>query len=217
MSPMMRRRSSGSETRRSPSGSGSSDHGQGRLSKFLALVLRHRASQFGLDMDDEGFVSTEVLLRVIEEQGMDGVDRAALDAVCGTHSRKRFEIRGDRIRATYGHSFHTPIRYEAVEPPELLYAGMPKVKSAAARDAGLRPEGRQYVHLTDDRDEALEVGKRQNEDADVVVVRAKEAAAGGILFHNPTEGLYLSSAVPARYLEVTARFGRRGRRGRRRR
>ncbi|MHC4780459.1 MAG: RNA 2'-phosphotransferase [Planctomycetota bacterium] len=188
-----------------------------RLSKFLALVLRHRASQFGLRIDEEGFVGVDDLLAVVVEQGMDWVDREGLEAVCGTHIRKRFEIKGERIRATYGHSFQTPIRYEVVDPPDQLFAGMPKVKTVAVRENGLEPDGRQYVHLTDDRDEAMEVGKRQGDDPDVVVVRAREAAAGGIAFHKPTDGLYLSGSIPPEYLEIASRFGRRGRKGKRRR
>jgi len=184
-----------------------------RISKFLSLVLRHRAHQFGLPMDDEGFVPLDELLEVIREQdGLEWVDRGVLERVGGNHVRKRFEIREDRARATYGHSFHKPVRYPVIEPPEELYVGMPRNQSGMARSTGLQPDGRQYVHLTDDREEAVQVGQRRGQEADVIVVRAREAAAAGIRFHKATEGLFLSGPIPATYLETAVRFGRTQRR-----
>jgi len=173
-----------------------------RLSKFLALVLRHRAHEFDLDLDDEGFVSVESLLSLIHEQdGMDWVEVEDLEKVGTTHVRKRFEVRGDRIRATYGHSFHKPIRFDPVEPPEELYVVMAKSRIGIAYTHGLWPDGRQYVHLTDSREEALRVGRRPNEEPGMVVVRAREAAAAGIGFFKPIEGLFLSEPIPVEYLE----------------
>ena len=55
------------------------DEHRGRLSRFLALVLRHRAYQFDLRVDDEGFVSIPRLLDVIR----DGVRRCKVTPTIG--------------------------------------------------------------------------------------------------------------------------------------
>jgi putative RNA 2'-phosphotransferase len=157
------------------------------------------------------------LLQVIHDQtGMDWVGLRDLEDLAEAGDRKRFEIQGERIRATYGHSFETPVRYEPVEPPELLYIGIPKARAVSARERGIRPEDRAYVHLSDQEGEAMEVARRQSPDAELVVIRAREAAAAGVAFHRPTAGLYLCLGIPPSHIEITQRFGRRNRKGRRR-
>ncbi len=198
-------------------GPGTEDAQSGRLSRFLALVLRHRAHQFQLPVDDEGFVPIEPLLELAHtRQGLEEVSRADLEALADKPGRKRFEITGDSIRATYGHSFHRPIRYPDASPPERLYLAVPRSQLPDIRLQGLRPEGRQYVHLSEEREEAEEVGRHKTTEVTVVEVLAREASENGIPFHRPTDGLYLAAQVPARFLDVEVRFGRRPRKGRRR-
>ena len=184
---------------------GDRDRNLGRLSKFLALVLRHRAHEFEVDLDDEGFAELEDFLDLIHEQdGLEWVTAADIEELGGTHIRKRFEIRDGGVRATYGHSFRKPVRYPDIDPPEHLYAGLGRTQAMAARTEGLRPLGRQYVHLTDDRKEAEEIGERQGPGSAVITVLAKQAAEAGIRFHKPTDGIFLAHDVPAAHLEVPA-------------
>lgn len=197
---------------------GTEDAQSGRLSRFLALVLRHRAYQFKLPIDDEGFVPIEPLLELAHtRQGLEEVSREDLEALADKPGRKRFEIRDDAIRATYGHSFHRPIRYPEATPPERLYLAVPRSQLPDVRAHGLRPEGRQYIHLSEDREEALEVGRHKTTEITVVEVLAGDAAGNGVPFHKPTDGLYLATQVPARYLDVEVRYGRLPRKTRRRR
>ena len=190
-----------------------------RLSRFLALVLRHRAHHFDLDMDDEGYVYADDLLDVIDERqsALSWVEFEHIEALTKTEGRKRFEIKGDQVRATYGHSFKRPVHYEAAEPPEQLYVGLAKSRMAELRAGGLRPLGRQYVHLSEEYDEAMEVGRHQGEDAVVVTVNAGAAHEAGVLFYRPTVGIFLAARVAPEFLELQAEFGRSPRKSRRRR
>jgi putative RNA 2'-phosphotransferase len=193
------------------------DRNLGRLSKFLALVLRHRASQFELEVDDEAFVGLQDLLDLIHDQdGMEWVTAEDIDELGGTHVRRRFEIRDGRVRATYGHSFTRPIRFPAIDPPEKLYAGLAKGQAGAARATGLKPSGRQFVHLTDNLKEAEEIGLRAAPDYEIVTVLAKKAKDAGIQFHKPAEGIFLCLSIPVDHLDMPVAYGRRTRRGPRR-
>lgn len=189
-----------------------------RLSRFLALVLRHRAPQFDLHMDDEGFVDLDDLLDVIDDRqpALDWVEVEHLEALTRTEGRKRFEIRGDQIRATYGHSFHRPISYPPAEPPESLYVGALRTALPDLRVRGLLPHGRQYVHLSVQESEAEEIARHQGENATVVTVWAAKAHAAGVPFYHPTQGIYLVSKMPPEFLDVGVEYGRRGRKTRRR-
>ena len=198
-------------------GPSSGDAASNRLSRFLALVLRHRAHQFDLAVDEEGFVALTPLLEVIRTQsGLDAVSREDLEALARDGDRKRYELRGDSIRATYGHSFRRPIRYAEVEPPEHLFVAVASNQVQEVRLHGLRPEGRQYIHLSETEQEASEVGNRRGGDATVVTVLALEASRNGIPFHHPTTGLYLTLQIPGRFLDLQVQYGRSPRKGRRR-
>jgi putative RNA 2'-phosphotransferase len=192
---------------------------QERLSRFLALVLRHRAHHFDMEMNDEGFVFVDDLLDVIDErqQSLDWVEFEHIEALTQTEGRKRFEVRNDQVRATYGHSFKRPIRYELAEPPAKLYVGTAQSKMAGIRQHGVQPAGRQYVHLSEEYDEAMIVAQHQGDDAVVLTVNATEAHKAGTPFYKPTNGIYLVSSIKPEFLDIGVEYGRRGRRGSRRR
>ena len=42
-----------------------------RFSKFVSLILRHRAKDFGLEMDARGFVDFEALRALVEQKSID--------------------------------------------------------------------------------------------------------------------------------------------------
>jgi len=189
-----------------------------RLSRFLALVLRHRAPQFDLHMDDEGFVDIDDLLDVIDERqpSLDWVEVEHIEALTRTEGRKRFEVRDNLVRATYGHSFHRPISYPPAVPPESLYAGVLRTKLPDLRLRGLLPHGRQYVHLSEESQEAEEIARHLGENATVITVFAAKAHEAGVPFYHPTTGIFLVSKVAPEFLDVAVEFGRRGRKKRRR-
>jgi putative RNA 2'-phosphotransferase len=116
--------------------------------------------------------------------------------------KHRFEVAGNRIRARYGHSFDQPIRYEPCTPPSILYHGTSQRALATIRRQGLRPMGRQYVHLSPDPETATRVGARHDEQPVILAVRAAEAHAVGIVFHQAGEAVYLSKHVPAEFVET---------------
>ena len=188
-----------------------------RLSRFLALVLRHRAYQFDLDMDDEGYVDLERLLAIMKDQrGLAWVERKHVDTLLEGQERMRFELRDGSIRATYGHSFRKPIHYVPIEPPEHLFIGVPRGKMSDVRTGGLQPTGRQYVHLSADKDEAMTVGKQHDPSPVVITVNALEAHRAGIQFHKPIDGIYLAARIPADHVQLEIQYGRKIKKGSRR-
>jgi putative RNA 2'-phosphotransferase len=116
--------------------------------------------------------------------------------------KHRFEVTENRIRARYGHSFAQPIRYEPCPPPPVLYHGTSRRSLAAIRRDGLRPMGRQYVHLSPDPETATRVGARHDEQPAVLTVRAAEAHAAGVVFHQADEVVYLAKCVPAQFVDL---------------
>jgi putative RNA 2'-phosphotransferase len=177
-----------------------------KLSKFLALILRHQPERFALGLDEEGWASLSEVMEILKGlPNFRWANRSDVREVVeeGTgDGKKRFEVEDGRIRALYGHSFDRPIEYEPSPPPARLYHGTAPGSLEAIRRDGLKPMERQYVHLSPDRETAIKVGSRHAARPVVITVRAAEAHDAGIEFYHPEEAVYLTRRVPPRFLEL---------------
>ena len=97
-----------------------------RLSRFLTFLLRHKPKDYPLAIDREGFAPWRDVVELVQQRFYD-VTEGQIRALIAGAEKKRFEIRGDKVRATYGHSFPVDLGGTATEPPAQLYFG-------AARD-----------------------------------------------------------------------------------
>lgn len=177
-------------------------HDSARLSKFLALVLRHRAGDFGLAPDGEGFVPLAELVAVVERHSTPRAGREDVLRILAGADQRRFERRGELVRACYGHSRSQPaVAYAAVEPPEILYHGTSPAALPHVRREGLRAMGRQYVHLATTLEEARRVGVRRARSPAILTIRARAAHAAGIAFHAPDASHFLARDIPPDFLE----------------
>lgn len=176
-----------------------------RLSKFLAVLLRHKADHYGLALDEEGFTDTDEVWAQVQRRfpGRYGYDDLLKVVEGDRHGKKRYEINGRKIRALFGHSAVSHVAYPPAEPPELLYHGTTRVALAYIRQDGLRALNRQYVHFTSSRDHALRVAQRHSADTVILTIRAGDAYRAGVVFHHPEAEHYLAAAVPPEFIEFS--------------
>ncbi len=176
--------------------------GGDRLSRFLALVLRHKPDSIGITLDPSGFVEIETLVKAIAGQpGWSWASESAVRAAAEQDAR-RYEIAGTRIRARYGHSVPIEAPGTPVVPPEWLYHGTSPEAVDVIRGDGLTPQGRQFVHLSATRQDALAVGKRHSPDAVVVTVLARQAHEAGVQFYQASAAIYLARGIAPNFLSV---------------
>lgn len=169
------------------------------VSKFMSLVLRHRPEAFGVTLDGDGFTNFDSLLAMIEQHFAGEATRDDIETVLAgdEHGKKRFEMIDGRVRAVFGHSTGTPeISYPTVKPPEMLYHGTVQRFVQQILLEGLKPQSRQYVHLTTNREEAERVGRRHGRDFVLLKVRAAEAQATGITFYQADAERFLAKHIP---------------------
>ena len=174
-----------------------------RLSKFISVILRHRANDFDLHLDPQGYVEFADLKRIVEEKSTDMYSEEDWHKVLNGEldGKKRFEVKDGRIRALYGHSKVEHVTYEPVTPPEVLYHGTTSQAEKAIRREGLRSMKRQYVHLSGNTERALNVGERRTEHVRLLVVRAAEAHRAGIEFYSPEPEHYLAQNIPPQFID----------------
>jgi putative RNA 2'-phosphotransferase len=171
-----------------------------RRSKLVARVLRHRPASVGITLDPHGWTDVESLLAALAAHGH-RITRTDLERVVRHNDKQRFEwdTASDRIRARQGHSVDVDLGLPPIEPPDRLYHGTPRRNLDSILATGLEPRGRHHVHLSEDVDTAHRVGARRGAPV-VLVVDAAAMASQGIHFWLATNGVFLTDAVPPRFL-----------------
>ena len=173
-----------------------------RISRFLSLVLRHEPQAAGVTLDAEGWAGVDTLLAGAAAAGVT-FDRRELEHVVANNAKQRFALSddGERIRASQGHSVDVDLKLDAVEPPAVLYHGTNEAALPTVLRDGLRPMTRRHVHLSRDRATAEKVGGRRGEPV-VLSVDAAAMHAAGFAFHCSANGVWLTDAVPPRFLSA---------------
>lgn len=172
------------------------------LSKATAHALRHEPWLYELELDEEGWVPVDSLIGALRhERRWRDLSRAQIESMVGQSPKKRYELDGDRIRALYGHSVPGRIAKQPGSPPAVLFHGTAAGTVPVILADGLRPMGRQYVHLSVERDMAVSVGRRKGADVTILRIRAAEAHAGGVTFWRGNDLVWLADHVPPGYIQ----------------
>nr|WP_281376528.1 RNA 2'-phosphotransferase [Actinomycetospora corticicola] len=166
------------------------------MSKRMSRALRHEPARIGIELDDEGWTSVEALVAVL------GVTRADVEDVVHHGSKPRYELDGGRIRARYGHSVAGRVELPVADPPAVLFHGTGPTTAGAVREEGLRPMGRQYVHLSGDEATARQVGARHGGVPVVFVVDAAAAAEAGVVFRRGNDDTWLVAGIGPEFLSA---------------
>lgn len=171
------------------------------LSKEISYALRHAPQEYGLTLDEQGWVDVENLVAALKKsKEYSSLTARDIADMIQAGEKKRHEINDNRIRALYGHSTDEKIVKEAIKPPNVLFHGTAHVFLQKILEQGLISKERQYVHLSQDHQTAIDVGKRR--DAHPVILRIDAAAAwkDGIKFYHGNEMVWLADSIPAKYL-----------------
>jgi putative RNA 2'-phosphotransferase len=172
------------------------------ISKFLSLVLRHQPETIGIELDQNGWADVDVLIEKANNYGI-RFDRATLDHVVATNSKKRFAFNDtlDKIRASQGHSVDIELGYTNQQPPAILYHGTSEQSVPSILETGLEKRNRQHVHLSNDIETAIKVGQRHGKPV-VLQVQAAQMYRDGFAFFISDNGVWLTDHVPAMYLDL---------------
>jgi len=179
------------------------EHDMIRISKRLALHLRHAPDAIGITLGPGGWVRVNDLLAALARHGAP-VSRAELDEVVAASDKQRYAVdeTATMIRANQGHTVRVDLDLPVAEPPPVLYHGTPATSLPAIERDGLKPMRRHHVHLSATADTARAVGARRGESV-VLRVDAAAMAAAGVEFRVSANGVWLVDHVPPVYLGRT--------------
>jgi len=171
-----------------------------QLSKFLSYILRHAPAAYGLQLDENGYAALSQVFTVLKKR-FKYFKQDDLHALIENDPKGRFEVRGNKIRATYGHSIKVTPGSKSIVPPEVLFHGTSVESAERILVQGLQPMGRQFVHLSGSRDDAYMVGRRHTNNPLILTILAQEAAQSGIQFFK--EGsVFLVKSLPKEFIQL---------------
>ncbi|XTD80783.1 RNA 2'-phosphotransferase [Proteus vulgaris] len=173
-----------------------------QISRFLSYILRHAPESIGLSLDAQGWGEISKLILLTQKKGTP-LTLELINDVVKTNDKKRFAISEDGlfIRAVQGHSLKTTVAYQAITPPKILYHGTATRFIDSIFNQGLIPNGRQYVHLSQDYKTAVNVGNRHGK-AVVLIVDSEKMFSEGFEFYQSDNGVWLTLFVPVNYLKI---------------
>ena len=171
--------------------------------RTLVYILRHHPWDYGLDLDHEGWTDLQQLTDALRLRNPDCYSLTPTRLVKLIEPMDRFQIRDGKIRASYGHSIALRKPPEPATPPATLLHGTERTALQLIFEAGLKPMGRQFVHLTSSFDWVTNF--IQSKAAAVILVLDSQAAHQvGITFRQANEQVWLSDPIPVAFLTIYA-------------
>ena len=171
-----------------------------KLSKFIALVLRHKPETIGLTLKADGWVSVYEFIKAMNEYGHP-ITMVGLKEIIESDWKGRYSLdeKENNIRANQGHSANVEIEFKEVVPPKILYHGTNKGVVDVIFKTGLQKMARHHVHLSLMEGTAVTVGSRRGSPV-VLVVDAEQMYYGNFKFFISENGVYLTDQVPPKYI-----------------
>ena len=170
------------------------------ISKFLALVLRHKPEVIGLTIDRHGWCNVHDLVDAFNKK-YNGFTFNDLKEIVATDNKQRYSFNDDMtlIRANQGHSIKVDVELEEKIPPSVLYHGTATKYVSMIEESGLLPKSRIHVHLSSDLETAILVGSRHGEPV-IYSVDTERMVKDGYKFFHSKNGIWLTDKVPPQYL-----------------
>jgi putative RNA 2'-phosphotransferase len=175
------------------------------IARRLALVLRHAPEKFDLEMDINGWVDVKDIVRQFKKQGgkrNHWLRPHHLSAIVETDPKGRNDIRGNTIRATYGHTVEIEIDLPTDNIPDALYYPCDPVETENLLEVGISPSGRSHVHLSASIKTAAEAGHVHFALPTILEVDTAQMIAAGETIWHAGITVYLTDNTPAKYLSV---------------
>jgi putative RNA 2'-phosphotransferase len=172
------------------------------LGRILTGILRHFPDRYGLPIEPNGWVSLPAIVRAIAQKHpvYHWLRVPHLVAIAETDAKGRYEVRDDRIRATYGHTLDVALDLPTEHIPAQLYYPVTAEEAAIVLEVGLKPSDRKMVHLSKTAADARAAGSVRTPTPVILEVDTEKAQGAGIVIMQAGKTVFLTAAVPAEFL-----------------
>lgn len=161
-------------------------------SKRLAYLLRHSNLP-----DRNGWVKVSVVLSELN------ISLHDIQKIVNGDTKVRFEFSADEsaVRTLYGHSIEVDLGLKPTPPPAVLYHGTAEKYLNGIMKQGLKPRKRNYVHLSETTDMAMQVGARHGNPV-VLAIDTEAMITADHKFYKAQNGIWLTSEISTRFFKA---------------
>ena len=173
------------------------------LGRVVTGILRHFPDRYQLTIDPQGWVSLPQMVRAISSRhpSYHWLRASHLVAIAETDAKGRYEVRDDRIRATYGHTLEVEPDLPTENIPDRLYYPVTAEEAEIVLEVGLKPSDRKKVHLSKTAGDARSAGSVRTPEPIILEVDATRARADGLVIRKAGKTVFVVDRVPAEYLK----------------
>ena len=169
-----------------------------RLEKLISYILGRRPDEFGLVLDEYGFVRLKDLLKAVsEEPGWRYVRKSHIQGALMISREGSFVLENGKIKTICRDAAPNP--EPGVVPPKLLYYCVRPRAYPVVCQQGIIPSGQPQVHLAASVELAQRMGKRRARAPVLLTVQARKAFEAGVRFSKQGELIYITERVPPGY------------------
>jgi len=174
------------------------------IGRLMAGVLRHFPEKFNLQMDINGWVNCNALCDAFKEARhyYHWLRPWHFEAISSAEAKGRYQVEGEMVRATYGHSVEIELDLPTDDIPEVLYYPCSEEDLANHLELGIKAADRQHVHLSKTIANAMEAGHVRIHRPRILEVDTERAIDDGNTIYRAGTTVYLCEDIPSDYLEV---------------
>ncbi len=157
-----------------------------KLSVEMCYILRHNPT--GYNINDFGFIDINEILEKLN------IDLETLMTIVNKDNKNRYEFKNNMIRCRQGHSIDVILELEPQIPPEFLLHGTTQYSfNKILESKFIKKMTRNYVHLTDNLETAMQVAERRKNNPVVLVINTKIIKN---IFYLSTNNVWLTDDIP---------------------
>jgi len=155
-------------------------------------------------MDINGWIDVKDIIRQFKKGGKryHWLRPHHFTAIAETDPKGRYEVRGNTIRATYGHTVEIELDLPTDNIPDALYFPCDPKQTENLLEVGISPSGRAHVHLSATIRNAAEAGHVHFALPTILEVDTAQMYAAGETIWHAGITVYLTENVPPQYLSV---------------
>ncbi len=177
-----------------------------KLGRLVSGILRHFPDKFGIEMDEDGWVNFNDLVRAVKRK-YKWANQWLLKAMIYSDAKGRYELKGDKIRAKYGHSVKVKLSDYPICNKEVLYYGTGEEEAQRLIEIGIKPVNQTFVHLSTTKEKSEEVARLRTDEPIILEVDAKSAIRDGIRIIMANDYIALAEEIPPKYILKMVKLG----------
>lgn len=178
------------------------------IGRRLARTCRHDPERLGLEMDLNGWVDIRELVDALRDKESRRFERWLrphhVKAVVECDKKGRYEVRGNTVRATYGHTVEIELDLPTEDIPSALFFPCSDEDLAVIMDIGILPGNRSHVHLSQTVAKAAEAGRLGGQKLRrpvILEIDTAQMTANGDTVWKAGTTVYLAEKVEPQYLD----------------